>query len=108
MTSRIAASGIAAALVGLRTTANNVANANTTGFRASRAEFTELMAGGEGRGVRVSRIAEQDESGEVNLTEQLLDMIKFAQQVKAQAAVIRTESEITTSVTDVLSKRNSG
>lgn len=102
MPSRIATSGINAALVGLRTTANNIASAATTGFRPSRAEFTELSADGSGRGVQVSRIAQQDNQEQVDLTEQLLDMIKFAQQIKAQAAVIRGESENSEAISDIL------
>ena len=102
MSSRIATSGINAALVGLRTTANNIANANTADFRPSRAEFTEITAGGEGRGVQVSGIARQDMLGEADLTEQLLDMIKFAQQIKTQAAVIRTESENSDTIGDIV------
>lgn len=106
MSSEIAMSGINAALIGLRTTANNIANASTSDFRPSRAEFSALVAGGEGRGVQVARIAQQNSSGEIDLTEQLLDMIKFAQQIKAQAAVIRTESENTKAIATLFAERD--
>ena len=62
---RIALSGLNAASAGLRTKANNIANAGTTGFKQSRAQFAELFAAGtqttatNGSGVRTSRIAQQ-------------------------------------------------
>ncbi len=104
---QIPLSGINAALTGLRTTANNIANVATPGFRQSRAEFSELSIDGEARGVQVSRVAEQDARGGVNLAEQLLDMIKYSQQIKAQAAVIRTESENTDAITNLFGVRDS-
>ena len=106
MPSRIATSGINAALVGLRTTANNIANAATPDFRSSRTEFTELYANGSGRGVQVSRIAQQNNQEQVDLTAQLLDMIKFSQQIKAQAVVIRTESENSESIANLFDGRS--
>lgn len=93
-------------MIGLRTTANNIANANTSDFRPSRAEFTELLADGERRGVQVSRIAQQEMPGEVDLTEQLLDMIKFAKQIKAQAVVMRTETDNAEAITTLFAERD--
>jgi flagellar hook protein FlgE len=63
---RIALSGLNAASAGLRTTANNIANAGTTGFRQSRAEFAEqIAAGAAGSGVRTARIAQQQTQGNI-------------------------------------------
>ena len=39
----IAATGMAAQQLNVEVIANNIANMNTTGFKASRAEFTDLM-----------------------------------------------------------------
>lgn len=77
---RIALSGLNTASAGLRTTANNIANAATTGFRQSRAEFTEIVAAGAptagraGMGVRASRIAQQHTQGNIRSTENGLDI----------------------------------
>ncbi len=74
---RIALSGLNAASAGLRTTANNIANVGTTGFRQSRAEFAELVPSGTqaavGRGVRITRIAPQNTQGNIRFTENGLD-----------------------------------
>jgi len=79
MTFRIALSGLNAASAGLRTTANNIANSGTTGFRQSRAEFAELFAAGAqstgaaGSGVHTARIAQQHTQGNFQFTDNALD-----------------------------------
>ncbi len=71
---RIALSGLNAATAGLRTTANNIANVATTGFRQSRTEFAALppttgpSAATVGSGVRVSRNAQQQTQGNIRFT----------------------------------------
>ena len=107
MSFQIPLSGINAALTGLRTTANNIANANTEGFRASRVEFEALSVDGVGRGVQVAKIARQETQGGVNLAEQLLEMIKYSQQIQAQASVIGTEARNADAVADLFVKRDS-
>jgi len=82
MSFRIALSGINAATAGLNTTANNIANVNTVGFKRSRAEFGDLFANSgyglqrnaTGSGVRVSNIAQQFSQGTINFTDNALDM----------------------------------
>ena len=44
MSFRVALSGLNAASADLGVTANNIANATTTGFKASRAEFADVFA----------------------------------------------------------------
>lgn len=107
MSFRIAMSGVNAALIGLRTAANNIANANTAGFQPSRTEFAERIADGTGRGVRIAQITREDSLKEVDLAEQLLDMIKFSQQIEAQSVVMRTERENVESIMDAIDKRES-
>ena len=72
---RIALSGLNAAAAGLRTTANNIANANTTGFKQSRAEFAQVppTAGVIGGGVRVSGVVQQNSQGNMHFTGNTLD-----------------------------------
>lgn len=78
----IALSGLNAASADLGVTANNVANVNTTGFKSSRAQFSEVFAVGTqsvsssaaGSGVRLSTIAQQFSQGNIDFTDNALDL----------------------------------
>ncbi|MCP5090115.1 MAG: flagellar hook-basal body complex protein, partial [Gammaproteobacteria bacterium] len=78
----IALSGLNAASADLGVTANNVANVNTTGFKMSRAQFGEVFAVGtqsvsssaSGSGVRLSAIAQQFTQGNIDFTDNALDL----------------------------------
>ena len=82
MTFRISLSGMNAASADLNITSNNIANANTTGFKQSRAEFGDVFAvsGGGlsrnaiGAGVRLEKVAQQFGQGNVDFTGKSLDM----------------------------------
>lgn len=82
MTFRIALSGLSAAQADLTTTANNIANSNTTGFKTARAEFGDvfqtsaygLSSVNTGGGVRLERVAQNFSQGTVNITNNSLDM----------------------------------
>ena len=79
---RIALSGLNAATADLKATANNVANASTTGFKASRAEFVDVFAVGYGGisstaiggGVRLAAVKQQFSQGNVDFTDNNLDL----------------------------------
>lgn len=117
---KIAQSGLNAALVGLRVTANNIANAGTPGFRGSRTEFSDITSGGVRTAVlpretSADHIEPADDGledatqpSDIDLTEQLLNMLKYAQQLEAQVDTIRTTHEAEQSVIDMLGKRDSG
>lgn len=78
----IALSGLNAASADLGVTANNVANVNTNGFKLSRAQFAEVFAVGTqsvsssatGSGVRLSSIAQQFTQGNIDFTDNALDL----------------------------------
>ena len=78
----VALSGLNAASSDLGVTANNVANVNTTGFKMSRAQFSEVFAVGtqsvsssaSGSGVRLSTIAQQFTQGNIDFTDNALDL----------------------------------
>ena len=55
----VGVSGIKAANVDLQTTSHNVANSGTTGFKNSRAEFGDLVAGGCGGGFGIVALEKQ-------------------------------------------------
>ncbi len=79
---QIALSGLNAASADLNTTANNIANTATTGYKSSRTEFAELFAVSPqgvsslatGSGVRVSSVSQQFGQGNVNFTQSNLDL----------------------------------
>jgi flagellar hook protein FlgE len=82
MTFRLALSGLNAATTDLNVTANNIANSSTTGFKTSRAEFAELFAVSPqgvsslavGNGVKVSDVSQQFTQGNVDFTDNSLDL----------------------------------
>ncbi|WP_414830098.1 flagellar hook protein FlgE [Alteromonas sp. H39] len=82
MSFNIALSGVSAAQKDLDTTANNIANVNTVGFKESRAEFGDvyaasLLAGGKtkvGDGVLTQEVAQQFTQGSLQFTNTALDM----------------------------------
>lgn len=75
-------SGIAAANTDLEVTGNNIANASTTGFKASRAEFGDaytnsFLGSGQdtpGAGVNVTNIGQKFEQGSITQTSSVLDL----------------------------------
>ncbi|MBK8538295.1 MAG: flagellar hook-basal body complex protein [Candidatus Competibacteraceae bacterium] len=78
MSMNIALSGLRAATTDLGVVSNNIANANTTGFKLSRAEFGDMVAGNSanspGMGVQLEDISQQFKQGSVNSTGKTLDM----------------------------------
>ena len=73
----VALSGLNAASSDLSVTANNIANANTTGFKGSRAEFADVFAVGAqqiGNGVRISSVSQEFKQGGVDFTDRGLDL----------------------------------
>ena len=82
MAFRIALSGLDAASTDLEVTGHNIANASTIGFKQSRAEFADIYANSisdvsssvPGRGVRVTRVAQQFSQGSTEFTSNNLDL----------------------------------
>jgi flagellar hook protein FlgE len=73
----VALSGLNAASSDLSVTANNIANANTTGFKSSRAEFADVFAVGAqniGNGVAMSSVTQEFSQGGVDFTDRGLDL----------------------------------
>jgi len=78
----IALSGLNAAQTDLNVTANNIANSATTGFKQSRSEFAELFAvspygvsrNAHGSGVKVGAVAQQFTQGNINTTNNSMDL----------------------------------
>lgn len=79
---KIAVSGIRASQTELSVIGNNVANVGTTGFKGSRTEFQDVYAlsnlgvadNSPGKGVNVSRVAQQFTQGNITFTDNSLDL----------------------------------
>jgi flagellar hook protein FlgE len=77
-----ALSGLTAASSDLDVTANNIANADTVGFKAARAQFADVYAAGAvnlnnsviGQGVRLSSTAQQFTQGNISTSSSNLDL----------------------------------
>ena len=82
MAFNIALSGLSAASSDLAVTGNNIANASTVGFKASRAEFADVYASSLvgtgasriGSGVKLANIAQQFDQGTISFTDNNLDV----------------------------------
>ncbi len=82
MSFNIGLTGIKAADADLRTTGNNIANASTTGFKRSRAEFGDVYASSilgsgsntTGSGVLLTDVSQQFVQGNISFTDNSLDL----------------------------------
>ncbi len=82
MTFNTALSGLSAASSDLSVTGNNIANASTVGFKASRAEFADVYASSLlgtgskeiGSGVKLANVAQQFDQGTISFTNNSLDL----------------------------------
>ncbi|HEY9202241.1 MAG TPA: flagellar hook protein FlgE [Gammaproteobacteria bacterium] len=82
MSFNISLSGLNAASSDLEVTSNNVANVATTGFKGSRAEFADIFAASPlgttsnavGAGVQLASVSQQFGQGNLEFTENTLDM----------------------------------
>ena len=82
MSFNVALTGINSASKDLETTSNNLANAGTTGFKKSRAEFNDLFALGPmgipqlaiGQGSRLANVGQMFSQGSFEFTERSLDL----------------------------------
>lgn len=78
----IAISGVRAAQADLNVIGNNIANASTTGFKSSRAEFQDVYAASNvgaagdapGAGVSTARVAQEFTQGNVTFTNNGMDL----------------------------------
>lgn len=99
MSLNIALTGINAANTDLGVISDNIANANTTGFKKARAEFGDLVdsmsAQGGGLGVRLQRITQTFQQGSIETTGNTFDMAVVGDgffQVKSGAEVFYTRA----------------
>lgn len=82
MSFNTALSGLNAASADLNVKSNNIANVNTTGYKASRAEFADVFAVSAfgssdtaiGNGTVLNNVAQQFEQGNLDFTDNALDL----------------------------------
>ncbi len=95
-----AVSGLAANAASVQAVAENVANANTPGYRAVRVRTSSVIAGGgsSAGGVQVTRVRQ----GDVNLVREFSRLIQAEISYTANAQVVRTADDITHELIDVV------
>ena len=93
-------------------TANNIANVNTNNFKKSRAEMEDVYPSGVK--VSISRVdtpgdllppdkqSQNQESSNVNLAEELVDLITTKHAVSANITTIRTKDEMEKQLIDII------
>jgi len=82
MSFNIALSGLNASSADLDVISNNIANVSTTGFKGSRTEFADIFSSASigsvstaiGSGVNVARVSQQFSQGNINVTNNGLDL----------------------------------
>lgn len=105
MSMNTALSGLSAAQKDISVTSHNIANVNTTGFRGSRAEFSDIFTQSPfsvarttaGSGTQVSRVAQDFSQGSVVGTGNRLDLAIEGQgffALRAQSTDAATRSEM--------------
>jgi flagellar hook protein FlgE len=98
----IAASGLMAAQTQLQTTANNIANENTPGYQAERADLVDISGGS----VAVSGISQDNSSGgqngnNVDPANEAIDLMREKWAYTANAMVISVANQVTGSLLDM-------
>lgn len=84
--------------VSLNSSANNIANMSTEGFRSSSVNFAD---GAGGRGVEVSSVTRSQTPG-VDITRDMVNMMQVENSYAANATMIRTGDEITGTVLNMI------
>ena len=82
MSFNIALSGLNASSADLDVISNNIANVSTTGYKGSRSEFSDIFTSASigsvstaiGSGVNIARVAQQFSQGNINVTNNGLDL----------------------------------
>lgn len=72
----VANTGLKSAMKNMEVISNNIANANTVGFKKSSAQFSEIFSPGKevGLGVKTSKIRQDFSTGRIELTDRSLDL----------------------------------
>jgi flagellar basal-body rod protein FlgC len=103
----IALSGMQAAQAQLAVGANNIANANTPGFKASRVDLVELSGGGVAvAGTQVDQTPgaigpDGTQASNVDLASEMVGLIQDKTLYNANAMVVRTEDKMMGSLLDM-------
>jgi flagellar basal-body rod protein FlgC len=102
----VAASGMKAAETRLSVSANNVANADTPGFKASRVDTVELSGGGVQTVISRDNSAgpanpDGSEGSNVDLAAEQVAMVRDATYYAANAAVVKVANRMLGSLLDM-------
>lgn len=100
--SNIAVSAFRAADARFAARAENIANANTEGYRTLTPEQISTAVGPVVRISRAEKARPGDKQPEVDLARELTDLIAIKYDYKAAAILLRTEDELNGKLLDIL------
>ena len=92
-----ALSGLESSTTRQAVSAHNVANLNSDGFRPLRAEQSERRGGGS-----QAMVSQADDPEPVELSREIVEQIRARVQFEASLGVLRTSSELTGQLVDLL------
>ncbi len=94
-TMSVSLAGMNAATLGVAVVANNVANANSKGYKAKRVDFEDVREGG----VKPSGLRESEETAvpggsNVDFATEFVNLLAYADTYKINAKVLEVQQEI--------------
>lgn len=104
----IALSGLQAANAQLNATADNIANADTPGYKAQRPDLVELSTGGVAVGGITRNPApgptqpDGSQGSNVDLANEMVNLTRAKLLYRANAAVLKTADQMTGNLLDIL------
>ena len=102
-----AASGLSAAAAEINVTAGNIANLNTPGYQARRADLVELSGGGVAvAGISVDTTPAANGTSNVTLATEMMQLTRAKLLYSANAAVVRTADQMLGTLLDTVNKAN--
>ncbi len=97
----VAASGMRAAQTRLSVAAENIANADTPGYRPALVDTVELSTGGVGTIVRRGDASDGGDGSGVDIAAEQVAMVRSATYFAANAAVVKTANRMLGSLLDI-------
>ena len=98
----VSLAGMNAASLGVAVVANNIANANSSDFKAKRVDFEDIREGGvKPSGLRESEATAGFGSSNVDLATEFTSLLAYADSYKINAKVLEVQNEILGIVMDM-------
>jgi flagellar hook protein FlgE len=101
-TMSVSLAGMNAAGLGVAVVANNVANANSKGYKAKRVDFEDVREGGvRPTGLQASETLVIPEGSNVDFATEFTNLLAYADAYKINAKVLEVQQELLGTVMDL-------